>query len=208
MADGLSEPSIGKRIAAWRRRRGYRTARDLADAIPVDSITEAVIQNIEAGRKADLSISQLLNIAHGLRVAPAFLLAPVARPFDPVDLPNLGPKVAAMNVAEFTAWLAADGNAFPLTFPELADWRMLRAQRELYGAVLELSRLEASKQLEATQPAPPHLTREQWAEIQGLDTTDLRIRQHRERIDVLRKLLQEGGWFDVELPDEDADGVD
>ena len=209
MADNeFKEHSIGRRIAAWRRRRGYRTAKDLADAIASDAITEAVIQNIEAGRKGDLSVSQLLNIAHTLKVSPAFLLAPVARPFDSLDLPNLVPKLAAMQVAIFEAWLAADARVYPAVV-ELADWKLLEAQRELFALTVEESRILRDLELELEAGRLVDLTDAQRAEAARFDPTNSRLKAIGERIEALELMLVEAGWFDEPAEDEvsrDGDG--
>ena len=77
------------RIRAARRARGRRTARELADTIVGGNLTEAIIENIEAGRKVALGVNQLLNIAMALRVPPGYMLAPLSEPDRPLDLPNL-----------------------------------------------------------------------------------------------------------------------
>jgi transcriptional regulator with XRE-family HTH domain len=111
VTDFRTEKDIGRRIKALRRQRGLLTARDLADAIPLDALSESVIQNIEAGRKAELSVSQLLNIAAALRVPPVVLLAPIGLPLHGPDVPNLSSDIAGMTTVEFDAWLsgASDG---------------------------------------------------------------------------------------------------
>lgn len=105
MTEPWEASGIGKRIAAFRKRRGM-TARELAEAIHSDVVSTAVIQNIEAGRKPDLTVSQLLNIARGLGVSPLFLLAPVGRPFEALDLPNLSTELGTMNVSDFDNWVS------------------------------------------------------------------------------------------------------
>jgi transcriptional regulator with XRE-family HTH domain len=96
---------IGKRIAAYRKLLGMASSKDLADAIPNEKMTESVIQNIESGRKSDLAVSQLLEISRALGISPALLLAPIARPNDTIDLPNLSDAVASMSVYDFQSWL-------------------------------------------------------------------------------------------------------
>ena len=80
---------MGARIRAARRARGLRTARELADTIVGGNLTEAVIENIEAGRTVALDVNQLLNIAMVHRLPPSYLLAPLSEPDRPADLPNL-----------------------------------------------------------------------------------------------------------------------
>jgi transcriptional regulator with XRE-family HTH domain len=106
MTDALDD-SIGRRIAKYRRIAGIDTAKELAARIGSEKITASVIQNIESGRKADLSVSQLLNISRGLEVSPVQLLASIDRPFDRVDLIGLSPSMAAMTGLELDSWISA-----------------------------------------------------------------------------------------------------
>ncbi|GMA94749.1 hypothetical protein GCM10025881_15730 [Pseudolysinimonas kribbensis] len=83
MADYAAAGSIGSRIAAARRSRGYRSVAELESALAGTGISQAVLANIESGRKADLDVSQVLNIARVLKVPVSFLLAPMSRPNAP-----------------------------------------------------------------------------------------------------------------------------
>jgi transcriptional regulator with XRE-family HTH domain len=96
---------IGKRIASYRKLFGMSSSRDLAAAIPNEKITDSVIQNIESGRKSDVTVSQLLEIAHALGISPLLLLVPIGRPKNTLDLPNLSPELAAMTVDDFEDWM-------------------------------------------------------------------------------------------------------
>lgn len=137
-----AEATIGDRIKAARRARGFRTTRDLAEAMPGSKVSEHVLENIEAGRKTDLQVSALLSIAKALRVPPAFLLAPLTHPNRTVDLPNLSGDVASMSVGEFDAWLAGDvDGAYRSSDPaERSDLAELDAFRELQQLRRELQR--------------------------------------------------------------------
>ncbi|TFD89813.1 helix-turn-helix domain-containing protein [Cryobacterium serini] len=84
MMNFLAQAGIGDRIQAIRKQHAIRSARALADLIPGDNVTESIVQNIEAGGKDDLLVSQLLNIAKALRVSPIFLLAPHRHTLSPV----------------------------------------------------------------------------------------------------------------------------
>lgn len=152
MTDGRSESSIGARIKATRRRRGFRTTRELADAIPGGNITAAILENIESGRKPDVSVSQLLNIARGLDVPPSMLLAPMYRPGAVVDLPNLSDHLAGMSAAEFDCWLSATpASAYqPRHAAERIDIGNLRSLRELGMFQRELTRLRIVREVETT----------------------------------------------------------
>lgn len=135
-----SPPGIGKRIASYRKYMGVGTAKDLADKIGNPKITAAVIQNIESGRKVDLSVAQLLDIAHGLGVSPIFLLAPVGRPLDKVDLANVSEDVAQLTTLQLDEWFRK-GRANDPRAETLEGIR--RRLRELVSDVNEYRRLAA-----------------------------------------------------------------
>ena len=143
MADFRSEIGIGARIRLARRERGYRTTSDLAEAIPGGNITPAILENIESGRKADISVSQLLNIARGLGVPISMLLAPIGRPDDKLDLQNLGEDFDGMTVAEFDCWLSATPSSSyrPRLAAERVDISVLNSLRELGTLRREFDRL-------------------------------------------------------------------
>jgi transcriptional regulator with XRE-family HTH domain len=64
---------IGRRIQEVRKERGFPTAAALADAIEDGSLTTSVLQNIESGRKSDITVGELVAIAQALGVAPSVL---------------------------------------------------------------------------------------------------------------------------------------
>ncbi|SDL94258.1 helix-turn-helix transcriptional regulator [Microbacterium azadirachtae] len=144
MADFRSETSIGTRIRLARRERGYRTTAELANAIPGGNVTEAILENIESGRKADISVSQLLNIARGLNVPVSMLLAPIGMPGAELDLPNLSEDFTGMTAAEFDSWLSAtSASAYrPRLASERADIEILTSLRELGTLRREIDRLQ------------------------------------------------------------------
>ena len=143
MTDYRSEASVGARIKLARRQRGYRTTRELADAIPGGNVTAAILENIESGRKADISISQLLNIARGLGVPPSMLLAPIGSPDSGLDLPNLSQQFDGMTATQFDCWLSATpaSSYKPKLAAERADIDVLNSLRELGTLRRELERL-------------------------------------------------------------------
>lgn len=143
MAGFRSEESIGARIKAARKERGFRTTRDLADAIPGGNITQAILENIESGRKADISITQLLNVARGLGVPISMLLAPIGTPDAELDLPNLSDAFTGMTAAEFDCWLSATpaSSYRPRVAAERVDIDILTSLRELGSLRREIDRL-------------------------------------------------------------------
>ena len=145
-----STPSIGKRIADYRKSRKIGTAADLAARIPNPKVTASVIQNIESGRKADLSVSQLLDIAMGLGVSPLVLLVPVGSPFQEVDLPGVGDDVSSLTVHEFDEWLTIPAVTKAVETPEQVSMRILVTYiRKLIDAVEDWKIASASPDFDA-----------------------------------------------------------
>jgi len=144
MADFRTETSVGARIRLARRERGFRTTAELANAIPGGNVTEAILENIESGRKADISVSQLLNIARGLNVPISMLLTPIATPDGVLDLPNLSDDFEGMSVAEFDSWLSATPSSSyrPRLAAERVDIGTLTLLRELGTLRREMERLQ------------------------------------------------------------------
>jgi transcriptional regulator with XRE-family HTH domain len=191
MADFRTATTVGARIAALRKARGFASTKALAEAIPGDSVTESILQNIEANRKNDLAVAQLLNIAAALRVSPLFILAPLGSPHEHLDLPNITPAVAEMSVAEFDAWVSGltNGGYRPVTADEYSERTQLEALRELLAERRELRRLQIiidlEKEVSSTADGAPAAD---WG------TTDLRIEEAKRRISRLETYLNSGGW--------------
>ena len=106
-------------------------------------MTEAILENIESGRKADISVSQLLNIARGLGVPVSMLLAPIGTPGSNLDLPNLSDDFADMTAAEFDCWLSATplSSYQPRLASERSDVATLNTLRELGTLRREIDRI-------------------------------------------------------------------
>lgn len=160
MTDYRSERSVGARIKLARRQRGYRTTRELADAIPGGNVTAAILENIESGRKADISVSQLLNIARGLGVPPSMLLAPIGSPNSGLDLPNLSDQFDGMTAAEFDCWLSATPTSSykPRLAAERVDTDVLNSLRELGTLRRELERLRIVLDVQSASGDPDLLS--------------------------------------------------
>ncbi len=179
-----TERSIGARIAAARRARGYRTTKELAAVMTGTGITTAVLENIESGRRSNLDISTILNLAHTLHVPVSALLAPISRPDDLVDLPNLNEVLARMTAVQFDAWLSGTtaGAYVATTAAERNDLTELNALRELQTVRRELHRLEVVAQLAEDQPEPLR------------QTTTSQIDAAHDQIDHLQAYLRSAGW--------------
>ncbi|WP_104087775.1 helix-turn-helix domain-containing protein [Cryobacterium sp. N19] len=189
MTNFLAQVGIGNRLQAIRKQHGIHSARALADLIPGDNVTEAVVQNIEAGRKHDLPVSQLLNIAKALRVPPIFLLAPIARPLAALDVANLSPSFDGMTVVEFDAWISGEpeGAYRWATADERHERIELQAMRELHAQLRERRRLATRREIEHTTDASASAS-------DASRTTEDNISEVEQRIAQLRSYLVSAGW--------------
>jgi transcriptional regulator with XRE-family HTH domain len=148
MTDFGSAASLGQRLQAIRKARRM-SVRELALAIG-GSPGQSTIENIELGRKAAVDIVQLLNIAMALRVPLVFLLAPIGRTDDPLDLPGLSAEFESRTVAEFDAWLAGlpDGARRASSLDERTTTAELEALRLWKRLSAEVVRLKVALELE------------------------------------------------------------
>ena len=191
MTDFKTEHGLGNRIQAARKVRGIRTAADLAAAIPGGKVTEAIIQNIEAGRKTDITVSQLLNIAFAIRIPPIYLLAALGDPEAKLDLANLSDDLTDMTPAELDAWIngSTDGAYRWKTVQERSERAQLDAFREYQQLLAERTRLRAIAEIEKNDA----LTESQLSE-QTWETTQDRIDNTQRRISQITEYLGSAGW--------------
>lgn len=184
MTEFGSAKAIGGRIQALRRSRGMRTSKDLADAIG-GSMTVSIIENIELGRKSNLDVSQLLNIAMALQVPPSYILAPMDDPSAPVDLPGLSSAFDGMTAIEFDAWLASLESASysSTTLHGRNSLVELNALREWHSLNREIRRLQAMLRLE-----------DEFLQSSYASQTQERLRDAQRSISRLGPLLNAGGW--------------
>jgi transcriptional regulator with XRE-family HTH domain len=149
---------IGRRVAAYRKMLGFRSSRDLADAIPSRRITASVLQNIESGRKADVAVSQLVEIADALGISFSALLEGPTRP----EARPGSPREATIDEAtsRLAAWLQASGSASADRYADFAaGWAAGVAYK---GAPVRVRPTPLDKGAES---GVPYITREQ-TEIQ------------------------------------------
>lgn len=140
------ENPIGARIAIYRKHAGYDKAADLAAAIPNEKITTSVIQNIESGRKADISVTQLLEISYAIGISPLFLLAPMSDRMESVRLPNVSEPIASMSADDFDRWFSLLTGAPLPTLSSGRPWAWttsvaVRLLRDLVEAMTEWDEL-------------------------------------------------------------------
>jgi transcriptional regulator with XRE-family HTH domain len=192
MTDFRTAAGIGARIQAARKQRGMRHAHDLADAIPGGSLSEAMIQNIEAGRKENLTVTQLLNIAYALKIAPGLLLAPMGKPNELLDLPGLSDDLSQLTVVEFDAWLSGlhGGTHSWSSSEDQSERAQLEAMRELEVQLRERDRLRAALEVERSS----ELSAEDVEELQRWDTTEERLAQAERTVQRLSTFLTSAGW--------------
>jgi transcriptional regulator with XRE-family HTH domain len=167
-----------------------RTARELADAIVGGTLTEAIIENIEAGRKVILDVSQLLNIAMALRVPLSYLLAPLGEPDRALDLPNLSQAFTGMTAIEFDSWLTSskDGSYQPESLDERNATSELQALREWSTLTREAARLQTMFDLETATSATSDPNNAL------LRSTQARLTDARRESERLAAYLKSAGW--------------
>lgn len=147
---GAFARTIGDRVREVREQHGYRSARELADAIPNPRLSPKVISNIELGRKLDLTVVELLEIAHALGVSPQSLLVDQTRPYESTAIPGVSKQIAKMPTVDFLEWLSLPFEAHPLlmsTTVEIPDHttslialRQYEIQRRLVDHHVEMVR--------------------------------------------------------------------
>ena len=184
VTDFGSKGSLGDRLQAIRKGRGM-SVRELALAIG-GWPTQSTIENIELGRKGTVDVVQLLNIAMALKVPLVFLLAPIGRAEDRLDLPGLSAEFASMTVAEFDAWLAGttDGARRASSIEERTATAELEALRIWKRQKAEASRLRSMVELE----------QESGLELASIDSTRIRHREALQAADRQAELLRAAGW--------------
>lgn len=83
---GERAPSlVGQRLERVRSARKLSAA-ELAARVPAGSITKTVITNVESGRKRDLTVTELVQIAAALDISPLFLIVDTTKPWEPLGV--------------------------------------------------------------------------------------------------------------------------
>ena len=137
--------TIGDRVRELRARRGYRSARELAEAIPNRRLTAKVVSNIEVGRKLDLTVVELLELSRALRFSPQDLLVDYRRPYEPTAIPGVSEEIATMPTVDLLEWFSLPFEGHPLLMsPEAGD-------PEESSTLLALRRYEMQRRLVAHQ---------------------------------------------------------
>ncbi|MCS5498197.1 helix-turn-helix domain-containing protein [Cnuibacter physcomitrellae] len=185
MTESAPRSSLGSRIRDLRRERGFRTQKDLADAIEGGNVSLATIENIESGRKTNIDVSQLLNIARALRVPPIYLLAPIRAPDAVIDIPNLSSAFDGMTAIEFDAWLGGvEAGAYRATTVEERDATAeIQALRTLESLRSEITRFEAMLELQSDED-----------DQRFARSTKDRLAEAKREADRIEALLGSAGW--------------
>lgn len=111
MATESDASFVGKRLAQLRKSKNI-TAAQLADLVPSSSITKTVITNVESGRKRDLTVTELIQLAAALNVPIVSLLVDTQSPWAPADLPGLINGLDGLSNVEYAlkaGFLNSDG---------------------------------------------------------------------------------------------------
>lgn len=133
MGQTLTEP-IGARIRRLRRAAGFTSRDDLANAIGNPAVTAAVIKNIEAGRKADMSVVHLFEIAYALGVSPVVLLLDFSHPNQEASIAGLGPNFSGATNNDLDDWLTEPAAYAPLAFGADDYRELLPEVQQMYVA--------------------------------------------------------------------------
>jgi transcriptional regulator with XRE-family HTH domain len=191
MEETVRRSGLGARIRAVRKARGITSTAELAALIPGDLMSGAVLRNIEAGVKTDVSVSQLLNIARALTVSPIFLLVPIREPDSTLDLPNLSDDLKQMTAIEFDDWLSGGSDSIHewTTADDHSERNQLRAMRELERQAKERDRLALLIEL-----APGLESLDEGDSSGTVDALLLRKTEALRQIDRLSKFLNSAGW--------------
>lgn len=163
------------------------SARELAEAIG-GLPTQSTIENIESGRKVSVDVVQLLNIAMATQVPLSFLLAPLARPDEPLDLPGLSAQFDSLNVGEFESWLtgAPNGSYRPTSIEERNAFSELQALRELRAELNEIRRLDVALSLQKDLATG--------AEEDLIAANEAKLQRAHQDVDRLKRYLRSAGW--------------
>lgn len=133
MGQSPTEP-IGARIRRLRRAAGFKSREDLADAIGSPSVTAAVIKNIEAGRKADMSVVHLLEIAYAIGVSPLVLLLDFSHPNQKASIAGLGANFTGATNNDIDDWITEPAAYVPLAFKKSSYREILPEMQQMYVA--------------------------------------------------------------------------
>jgi transcriptional regulator with XRE-family HTH domain len=132
---GQSPPEpIGARIRRLRRAAGFKSRENLANAIGSPSVTAAVIKNIEAGRKADMSVVHLLEIAYAIGVSPLVLLLDFSHPNQKASIAGLGANFTGATNNNIDDWITEPAAYAPLAFATDDYREILPEVQQMYMA--------------------------------------------------------------------------
>lgn len=190
MNEFRARSTLGDRIKSLRRQRGIRSTNELSDLMN-GAVSAWTLQNLESGRKQDLNVSSLLNIAMALKVAPAYLLAPMTRPSNGLDLEGLNEPFDSMTAAQFDAWFSGlpDGAIRSTSGDDRTERNELQALRELIALSRERRRLSTMLSLEMDNSPPSESSPPGF-----ISTTSKRLSEAERHIKDLSNYLSEAGW--------------
>lgn len=189
-------PAIGARITRYRKMNGWSMA-ELADRT-LTPINQPVIANIENGRKKDLSVEQLLDLAGALEVSPAALLFDIERPSDDSGLQirrGVG-RSRSTTIWQAMNWVGGNPQMLDDASPPASRatastwWAIERAEHlrsEATAAAMQAA--DVSRRLESASAADEPLSA---SDLQLLDhlneTASRRFAEYRAAVDALTAL--------------------
>ncbi|WP_454149026.1 helix-turn-helix domain-containing protein [Microbacterium lacticum] len=100
---------VGRRLQTVRSAHRLSAA-ELAARVPGGAVSKTVITNVESGRKRDLTVTELLLLAHALDVPPLFLVIDPRLPWEKVDIPGI--DMTNIEYARRSDLFEGEGSAF------------------------------------------------------------------------------------------------
>ena len=148
-------PTIGARVSHYRKMNGW-SMNELATRT-LNRIKSPVIANIEAGRKVDVSVEQLMIFASALQVSPTALLFDISEPASPsgVALVDESGDLHEFTVMESVWWLSGAMQFQVEDDPAPASLTFTAEVLDLFRRIDEANELYARRLADATRVSPP-----------------------------------------------------
>lgn len=137
-----TEPSVAGKLLAKARRQSGLSAAELAERTG-GLVTRTMVTNVESGRKRDLTVIELMQVASALGISPLALMVDFDDPWGKVAVPGLAAPYGVATNVEYVAMAQA-------LLVEMVDqpdsfWGLGKLIDGLRGAEHSLNRLEMTK---------------------------------------------------------------
>lgn len=148
-------PTIGARVSLYRKMNGW-SMNELA-ARTSNRIKSPVIANIEAGRKVDVSVEQLMIFASALQVSPTALLFDIIEPASPsgVELVDESGDRHDFTVMNAVWWMSGAMQFHVEDDPAPASLVFTAEVLDLFRRIDEANELFARRLADATRVSQP-----------------------------------------------------